>query len=120
MVVLACSSDPADRSGGGDCAESPLLDEVQRDGEIRVIVSVATEPGRSTDPDHVAELEEQLLAELEPTSYEVVRRMSGIPILALRVHEAALCRLLESEFVEGVRKDVAVPPTGGTDGPATP
>jgi hypothetical protein len=91
------------------CSAHPIYDELlANDGTLRVIVTLSGEPA-----DGVADLQDRLLGELEGTDVEVVRRYESFPILALRVSEAAFCRLVASPLVETIEVDEADPPTDG-------
>jgi hypothetical protein len=104
-----------------DCPDTPLLENLRQEGSLRLIVTLAgdfvpeTELGETEAEEQrrrIAELQDQLIAELAGTETEVLRRFDGLPLLVLVVDEPALCRLLTSELVQSVEPDDAVPPTG--------
>lgn len=104
------------------CPDSPLLEEVRNTGTLRLVVTldVDFDPQILADPEKaaeqrrkIAESQEQLIAELEKTEAEVLRRYNNLPQLALRVEEPALCHLLTSPLVQGIQVDVPDPPASG-------
>lgn len=103
----------------GNCAAHPLRAEARRTGALRVLVRLRVElrpEGELTAAEMAAQrarlqaVQQRVLDRLAGTAHTVLRRYTLLPMLALRVDEAALCRLLGMAEVEGVSADTADPP----------
>ena len=92
------------------CQDHPLYAELASapEGTVRVVVTLVHEAG-----DDVVQLQDQLLAMLEGSEHEVVRRYEHLPLITLEVAEAAFCRLASSPLVQAMQLDEAVGPAGG-------
>ena len=105
---------PTPPSMNAECPEDPLLERLREEGTLRVIVTLEMDLRDTADRDErraaVAEAQDRILAELESTGAELIRRFGNFPQLVLRVDEAALCYLLTSPLVESIHVDEADPP----------
>lgn len=106
LVMTGCSA-PQTTEISERCEAHPLHADLRASaGQSLRIIATLDAP---TDGD-VAKRQDALLTELEGTDYTVVRRPENFAILALSVREEAFCRVVTSELVQAVQKDVAVPP----------
>lgn len=107
LLLGACaprssSNDPAPAETAGtlqECPPHPLRAEARRSGALRAIVTLR----------HV-DAQQPVLDALAGTTHTLLRRYAVTPLLALRVDEAALCRLLAHPDVQSVSRDAADPP----------
>lgn len=116
VLLTACTTGPLE-----NCPEDPLVERVRQEGTLRVLVTLeldVTPEAELTEQEveeqrrRIDEIQDQLLAELEGTDAEVVRRFERFAMLSLRVGEPAVCRLLTSQLVRDVQEETAEPPTG--------
>lgn len=114
--LFACSTAPTQ-----ECPDDPLLDRVQQEETLRVIVTLnlettpeseLTEQEVEEQRQRIREIQDELIAELEGTDAEVIRRYERFAILALGVGETALCRILTSGLVRDVEEDQPDSPSG--------
>jgi hypothetical protein len=103
------------------CPDSPLVDEVRRQGTLRVIVHLAGEYSPESElgeeealaqRQRIQETRDQLVGQLAGTTFEVARSFESVPQVVLNVGEEAMCRLLISELVESIEKDTVDRATG--------
>lgn len=106
IFALSCSVQPTGESMQR-CDEHPLYSRLveSEDSSLRVIVTLDT-----AEVAEAAQRQDRLLAQLEGTNYDVIRRSSNFPIITLRVREDAFCRLVTSTLVAAIQQDVPEPP----------
>lgn len=106
LLMTACST-PQTTEISERCAAHPLHADLRASaGQSLRILATLNAPA---DGD-VAGRQDALLKELEGTDYTLVRRPENFAVLALSVREEAFCRVVTSELVQAVQKDMAVPP----------
>lgn len=117
VVALApnCSGPgPRGETVEGRCPESPLREAVRREGSLHLIVRLQldTRPEAELTGEEaleqrrtIAELQDRLLADLAGTGVDVMRRYERLPLLAVHVHEPAVCLLLRSPLVRSMELD---------------
>ncbi len=120
VTVLGCSACSVSATGGNDvCEESPLILDVRESGSLRVIVRLTGEFPAESELDsaqveaqrrRIADLQDRVIAGLDTTRVQVIRRFEEMPLLVLVVDEPTLCHLLESDLVATVQPDRPEPP----------
>ncbi len=80
-----------------------LIAKATREGSIRVIVELKTDPSPSREA--IAAAQDLVLQELAGTRHRVLRRFTTIPFLGLEVSADALRSLTVSRGVAGIRED---------------
>ena len=106
LLTMGCSPQPL-AATEASCEDHPVYTDLVATGgsTLEVIVALVHD-----QRDNVTDLQDRLLAELEGTEHEIVRRSRNFPIITLSVGEAAFCRLVTSPLVEGMQENAPEPP----------
>lgn len=104
--AATCTAHPMSETGIR-CEDHPLHPRLlaAANHTLRVIVTL----GDDRDDD-VQRLQDRLVALVEGTEHQVLRRYDNFPIVALSVGEEAFCRLVASTLVKAIQEDVPEPP----------
>ena len=85
-----------------------MLAKVRAEGRLTVLVTLKlpqTPAGSAERKKAIADVQDQLLAELEPLGVQLQTRFELYPLLTLRVNEAILRHLQESPLVDRVHEN---------------
>jgi len=98
------------------CAHGGTVDEglrarAEREGAVRVIVTLAVPGAQPPTAEAIGDAQERLLGALRGTRYENLRRFRSLPQLALTAAPDALEVLLASPLVAKVAPDTLAKPS---------
>jgi hypothetical protein len=90
------------------CEDHPLHSRLQAAENQTLNVTVTLEDAEDTD---VQRLQDRLVALLQGTRHEVLRRSDNFAIVTLSIGPDAFCRMVGSALVKAIQEDVPEPPS---------